>query len=82
MPRIGFREAVGVKIAIAILRDLISISRERCIDVKRLEWLLDELEAYANHIVREEIGIHALELGKYIASEILNTEQRKPQTRC
>ena len=72
MSKLSFREAVGVKIAIAILRDLISISRERCIDVDRLLWLLDELD----RSIRYGLAPKALEVGRTLSEEILAAEKR------
>ncbi len=73
--KLGFREAVGIKIAVAILRDLIARSRHRCVDTDRLLWLLDEVEAYADHVIRMSIGVEALEMGRYIDPEVLDTEK-------
>jgi len=72
-PALRLREAIGMKIAIATIKDLVSqVGEQKCVDIKRLEWALDELEAYANHIIATAIGIYALEIGRYIGSEILN----------
>ena len=71
MPRIGFREAIGVKIAIAVLRSVIETTKLSCIDVDRVLWILNELDRFADHVVREGIAIEALEIGEYIAEEIL-----------
>ncbi len=76
MSKLSFREAVGVKIAIAILRDLISISRERCIDVDRLLWLLDELDRSVDRSIRYGLAPKALEVGRTLGEEILAAEKR------
>ncbi len=75
MVRLGFREAIGVKIAVAVVRDLVGSARGKCIDVDRLLWLLNEIEAYADRAIRTEVGIDALEMGRYIGVEVL--EARK-----
>ncbi len=69
----SFREAIGVKIAIAVIRDLVLVSVKggRCLEVDGLLWILDELEKYADRVIRMEIGSEALDLGRYVGEEIL-----------
>jgi len=79
--RLSFREAIGIKIATATLRDVLRRARQGCVEVDRVLWILDELDRIADRIVRDWVASRAMSIGAYLGEELLEAKPLATVTR-